>query len=876
MKPDDEDENIPRHQQELAQNERSSSGEDSTAISEFPPTKTPLDLFIRLTSNTSSPLAQHRNEPIGARILYAGFALEMRQAVYESARLRALMDATALRWTGPPPSATDWNSKALHARWLLRLRKNQLRVQTQVKSVLYSLVTGLSSARLVGWMGVGMERLLVSMYHQGIHIKQSQFQLLLKYANQAQQQRTSLIFLPCHKSHVDYLVISWVFWKLGIALPHIAAGDNLNLPGVGWVLKQGGAFFIRRSFSGESLYGECVKEYMEVLLERGHNLEVFIEGTRSRTGKLLNPKFGLLKVVLDAVLSGRVKDVILVPMSIDYDRVIETETYVNELLGRPKQRESLVGVLNSGANVVSGLKLGRIDIRFAKPFHLNEFIHDEIKRRSAPDSLFSPLGSVEERNVIIRALGYRVLSDINGVSVIQPTSLVGTVLLTLRGRGVGQDELCRRVMWLRREIILKGGHVAYFAREDVPQIVLKAVRVLSSLVGVRKELAEPVYYVEKRFELSLFRNQVMHLFLGESVIAAAMYATIKKGQTHRRIPIATLRRDVIFLSQLLKKEFIFRPGGIDENLARSLYVLIDHGVVELEDYRGETMELRKEDQERTEWLFEEVFVKLTDEERLNGRESFDFYNFLIWPFIESYWLAAVGLFCIIPAPALNTPVASTGADGQPQQIRGVAERVLMDRVQHFGKTLYYEGDLGYFESINRITLKNAFNRYQEMGIIIQRQYPIANAKSPPQQQQPGGEEERMGVVYAVSPEYEDEAVSFMRDPKHVYASVYEFQQRPTSNNTHSIQPHPPTIPIVSTRNVNDENLVGVPVPGGRSRRRGTIYGTRLWDFVEEVGKFRREGKHRRDNEVTGKRTLTLASLVRQAQQHHGVAGAVKL
>jgi glycerol-3-phosphate O-acyltransferase len=111
-------------------------------------------------------------------------------------------------------------------------------------------------------------------------------------------------------------------WWIGIALPHIAAGDNLNIPVVGNVLQHGGAFFIRRTFGDDPLYQEIVKEYVEVLLTRGHNIEVFIEGTRSRMGKLLQPKFGILKIVLESLLNGGVEDCTIVPMSIDYDKVL--------------------------------------------------------------------------------------------------------------------------------------------------------------------------------------------------------------------------------------------------------------------------------------------------------------------------------------------------------------------------------------------------------------------------------------------------------------------------------------------------------------------------------------------------------------------------
>lgn len=214
---------------------------------------------------------------------------------------------------------------------------------------------------------------------------------------------------------------------------------------VGSVLQHGGAFFIRRTFGDDPLYQDIVKEYIEALLARGHNIEVFIEGTRSRMGKLLQPKFGILKIVLESLLAGVVDDCIIVPMSIDYDKVIETETYVSELLGTPKEKESLFQVLNSAS--LLKLKLGRIDIRFAKPYSLRQWMDEEFNRRSTADSLFSPSSSLVHKNILLQSFSFSVLADINRVSVIMPTALVGTIILTLRGRGVGREELIRRVTW---------------------------------------------------------------------------------------------------------------------------------------------------------------------------------------------------------------------------------------------------------------------------------------------------------------------------------------------------------------------------------------------------------------------------------------------
>lgn len=246
------------------------------------------------------------------------------------------------------------------------------------------------------------------MYHQGIHIKESEFLELRRVAEYCAEKKYSMVILPCHKSHIDYLVISYIFFRMGLALPHIAAGDNLDMPIVGKALKGAGAFFIRRSWADDQLYTSIVQEYVQELLEGGYNLECFIEGTRSRTGKLLPPKLGgkkhyiilsvsyrdtklslsrsisifftiVLKIIMDAMLSNRIQDCYIVPISIGYDKVIETETYINELLGIPKEKESLWGVITNSR--LLQLKMGRIDVRFAKPYSLRNFMNQEIERR---------------------------------------------------------------------------------------------------------------------------------------------------------------------------------------------------------------------------------------------------------------------------------------------------------------------------------------------------------------------------------------------------------------------------------------------------------------------------------------------------------------
>ncbi|KAJ3296892.1 hypothetical protein HK104_001043, partial [Borealophlyctis nickersoniae] len=652
----------------------------------------PLGFMLRFTSESSAFYSgagwRAYQNYVGARIFYPEYGQEIRNALVKADRLEtAVKDVSLARYQqiqAGIPAQRVLGKKGIkgvgkNRRITYKAVEDDTREQlVKMMNVMVAEMTSMRSIRVIAFV---INNILVRMYHQGIHIRESEFIELRQCAEYAAKNKMSLIFLPSHKSHVDYLVISYIFYRLGFALPHIAAGDNLNLPGLGYLLKQGGAFFIRRQWGDDVLYGTLMREYIELLLQRGHNVEAFIEGTRSRIGKLLQPKFGILKIIMDAVLAGRVKDVILVPMAIGYDKVIETESYVNELLGTPKQKESLFQLLNN-INIL-GFKWGRIDIRFAKPYSLKDYVASQVVRRGQD---FRPTAKANDKALLLQSLGYRILSDINAASVTMPTALVGTVLLTLRGRGVGRDELIRKVNWVKREILQKGGRVADFGGMTTGAILDRAVAVLKDLVGQRTDLLEPVYYPVKRFELSFYRNQVIHLFISEAILATAMYATVKAGgpvHSQRILYRPNLLEDVSFVSSLLKSEFIYGPGGLDKNLETTVENLRRANVVTVEEEEG--VEGDEDTGERRKW------VTLSAEERRIGRETFDFYCFLMWPFVETYWLAAVSLFALVPDKVETT------ADGTPT-LHWVDERVFMSRAQHFGKTLYYEGDLSYLES----------------------------------------------------------------------------------------------------------------------------------------------------------------------------------
>lgn len=533
--------------------------------------------------------------------------------------------------------------------------------------------------------------------YSGIHVSQSEVNRLLEVASVAAKKKMPIIFLPRHTSHVDYVSLQLICYRLGLTLPVVVAGDNLNFPLVGPFLQSAGAMWIRRSFDDDQLYTTLFQAYLDTMMQKGYNLECFIEGGRSRTGKLLGPKFGFLSFVLDSVLSGRTKDVYICPVSMQYDKVLEVDSYVGELLGKPKKKENLANFLSSSSFL--SLNLGRIDCRFHEPWSLKDFITEQQQRYvQGPKLIDQPQNrrQLDSRTRILRTMGYRVLSDINAVAVVMPTALVGTVLLTLRGRGVGKSELARRVDWLCERVLANGGHVADFHGSKTVDVAERALEVLGpELVGTIDGVAEETFYAVDRFKLSFYRNMTIHLFISEALIAAALYTRVKQGggSASERMPEAELEEKVTFLSRLFRGEFIFPAGqGLRRNLEEAVRGLIRDDV--LESTETEVANGRAE-----------LCFGLSEKERTQGRENFDFYCFLIWPFCDAVWLGAVSIFCI--APPTNT--ASTNAWVPMSQAQNTA--------QLMGRTLYHQGDLSYFEAINKEALKNAYSRFQEEGII---------------------------------------------------------------------------------------------------------------------------------------------------------------
>ncbi|KAI1383692.1 acyltransferase-domain-containing protein [Hypoxylon trugodes] len=634
---------------------------------------------------------------IGQPIYYTGFSEQMKNAVVSAPLLQSRISQLADRrleieekegWLKKDDK--DFVTKKAQRRAII-----ESSIQEVAEKMTNDMICKFESKTFIRGAYYLVTQLLTRAYHQGIHVSSEEVLRLRKVAEVAEKKKQSIIFLPSHRSHVDYVSMQLICYRLGLALPVVVAGDNLNFPVVGSFLQHAGAMWIRRSFGNDTLYTTLVQAYIDTLLQGGYNFECFIEGGRSRTGKLLSPKFGILSFILDSLLSGRVEDAIICPVSTQYDKVIETEGYVTELLGVPKKKENLADFLSGGSSVLS-LKLGRVDVRFHEPWSLRKYIDEQLTRLTgSPSNLMLDTKTPENaalKQKLLRTMGYKVLSDINNVSVVMPTALIGTVLLTLRGRGVGKSELIRRIEWLIARVGAKGGRVAHFGNAPLSDVIERGLDVLGKdLVGVVQGLAEPTYYAVDRFQLSFYRNMTIHLFISEALVSASMYTRVKLGggPAHQEISYDTLREQVLFLSSLFRGEFIFPGEGLAVNLEKTLIGLEDDRVLNLKrDEQGSILS-----------------IGLADEERAVGRENYDFYCFLIWPFIESSWLSAVSLMGLTP------PL------GQKEDGVWIDVAKAQNTAQLLGKTLYHQGDLSYFEAVNKETLKNSYQRFEEEGII---------------------------------------------------------------------------------------------------------------------------------------------------------------
>jgi glycerol-3-phosphate O-acyltransferase len=509
----------------------------------------------------------------------------------------------------------------------------------------------------------------------------------------------TLVLLPSHKSHVDYIILSRIFHRASMPIPLVAAGDNLAFFPLGPVLRRAGAFFIRRSFKGDRLYGAVVDAYMRRLLKDGWPLEFFLEGGRSRTGKLLPPKLGLLSIVVDAVLGeaaeGGGRKVWFCPISIGYERLVEERSYVRELSGGEKKKEDVGGLFRAAESALG--RYGRLNVQFGELLTIDGVL-SELGEGTRP---LTPA----RRRALVSRLAYRSMYEINRVTAVTPSALVATALLTHKKRGLPHAELVQSCERVAR--ILRGEDarftpsltVANAAAEGAPmlrsgaileacELLLRAGHVQIHHPGIpvgdrgdrdRDKNARPgsdaIYVVPDvaRLSLDIAKNLVVHFFVSRAMIATPLVASARMGDAS--IASSLLAERVQALSRLFKYEMQFRADATFETIFT------------------ETLRAMAADGELV--IDSEGNVSLPEPGEGHARVAL--HARMVRNFVEGYRVAARALASLL-----------RGA---------LAPKDLAKRAMTAGERMFLAGELECREAVSRPVIENAFLAFVDQGYL---------------------------------------------------------------------------------------------------------------------------------------------------------------
>jgi glycerol-3-phosphate O-acyltransferase len=361
-----------------------------------------------------------------------------------------------------------------------------------------------------------------------------------------------IIYVPCHRSHIDYLLVSYFLYHNGLVPPHIASGLNLNLPIVGRLIRKGGVFFLRRSFHSQKLYSSVFHEYLARIQSNGTAIEYFIEGTRSRTGRLLQPKGGMLSMSVRGYLRSPIRPIMFQPIYVGYERLVEGKSHIAEMSGQKKKSESLGDLLKVFG--VLKQKYGKVHVSFAEPIFLDQLLdqHEPEWRELTADSDERPAWL----NPLVDQLGQQIMTGINGSTHVNAVNLLAVILLTARKLAMGREELLDQ---LKLQINMLG-HCRYSDRitctERSPGEIVSYGVELGVIETREHPLGDIIALVPGQSALlSYFRNNISHLVVVPSLVASCFLNT-------RAIDMGQLHRVAMALYPFLRSEF-FLPWDED-------------------------------------------------------------------------------------------------------------------------------------------------------------------------------------------------------------------------------------------------------------------------------------------------------------------------
>ena len=337
---------------------------------------------------------------------------------------------------------------------------------------------------------------------------------------------TGIIYVPCHRSHIDYLLLSYVIYRRGLQPPHIAAGANLNMPLIGAILRAGGAFYLRRSFRGNQLYAEVFTEYLHTVLRRGFPVKYYIEGGRSRTGRTLSPKVGMLAMTVNSFLRDHERPLAFVPVYIGYERLFEGDSYIAELSGKPKRKESLLALLGTLGKLRE--RWGSVYLNFGEPIELQPYLDEQwpqwrefASRSLAEQTTLSADDPLErDRRAAINELARRVVTRINEAVVVNPVNLVAVSMLGAERPAMDAELLAQQVDLLKQVLLAAPYSSCMQVTELDGPAVVRYAEDFKLLDRVSHPLGDILQVAPAQaHKLAYFRNNVLHAFAMPALLA---------------------------------------------------------------------------------------------------------------------------------------------------------------------------------------------------------------------------------------------------------------------------------------------------------------------------------------------------------------------
>lgn len=474
-----------------------------------------------------------------------------------------------------------------------------------------------------------------------------------------------LIVVPCHKSHLDYLIISYIFYHNNMPCPHIAAGKNLSFWPLGQIFRSGGAFFLRRTFKGEPLYPSVFSAYLKKILEEGYHVEFFIEGGRSRTGKLLYPKTGFLSMLTEAYETGRIPDLIFVPVYVGYDRVIEEKAYIKEVSGGQKSPENLKNVIKAGKFLKR--KYGKIYINFHDPISLKDYTN--LQKETGYDN----------RRKMIHAFAREITAAINSMTVVTPHAVIAAAILNSSLRHFTYKHVLACAETYMNYLNASNARLSdtlFMDPNSAFAFVIKTFienRYIESASSDTEQIVSPdrMFKINEnqRSNLEYYKNNAIVLFIPGAFTALSMLAADAFQFTG-----AQLVDDFCRLQQVFENEFIINLGHPEEEIHKNLMLFLKQAIITPHPSLADTYNLTS----------------------AGLRKLYLFAAFLT-PYIESYLVVL----------KFYQKYASTSI---------LEIKDYLKKIQALGARMYKRDEISRKESLSKINYKNAVKFFTTHGL----------------------------------------------------------------------------------------------------------------------------------------------------------------